>query len=173
MIQNVLYLLGCLTFRIYFLICFWPHSFYYETIFYYLIHVLFFYMEVLLDLICLLYKFGMLIWQIIILLMILLHVWSSVLVWAFYYSASYLIIFLKYIFLLYFVCVNRWKFNWSSIKVFLYKRMIWKGINFLEIRIWRWTNWVISFLITKSLLILLFTIWKFCVVTTLCIVIHA
>ena len=97
MIQNVLYLLGCLTFRIYFLICFWPHSFYYETIFYYLIHVLFFYMEVLLDLICLLYKFGMLIWQIIILLMILLHVWSSVLVWAFYYSASYLIIFLKYV----------------------------------------------------------------------------
>ncbi len=99
-IQNVFYLLCCLTFHIYFMICFWSHSFYYEAVFYYLIHILFFYLKILLDLICLLYEFWMLIWQIVVLLMILLHVWPSVLVWTFYQSASNLIVFLKYIFLL-------------------------------------------------------------------------
>lgn len=99
-IQNVFYLLCCLTFHIYFMICFWSYSFYYETVFYYLIHILFFNLKILLDLICLLYEFWMLIWQIVVLLMILLHVWPSVLVWTFYQSASNLIVFLKYIFLL-------------------------------------------------------------------------
>ena len=99
-IQNVFYLLCCLTFHIYFMICFWSYSFYYETVFYYLIHILFFNLKILLDLICLLYEFWMLIWQIVVLLMILLHVWPSVLIWTFYQSASNLIVFLKYIFLL-------------------------------------------------------------------------
>ncbi len=41
-IQNVFYLLCCPTFHIYFMICFWSHSFYYEAVFYYLIHILIF-----------------------------------------------------------------------------------------------------------------------------------
>lgn len=147
-IQNVFYFLSCLTFHIYFLICFGTHSLYYETVFYYLIHILFFYLKILLDFIWLLYKFWVLVWQVIVLLLILLHVWSSVLIWAFNHPPSDLIVFLKYIFLLYFICIYWWKLNWGSIKMFLNKWMIWESINFFEVWIRGWIYWIVSFFST-------------------------